>query len=105
MNHDIEPSTLINVNIPFNRKERIKGIRVTKLGVRNYDNLFEERKDPRGNTYYWLGGGIKNEKQEAGTDVEAVEDGYISVTPINLDLTDYDLINEYENNFADYLEW
>lgn len=105
MKHEIDKSTLINVNIPFNRKERIKGIRVTKLGVRNYDNLFEERKDPRGNTYYWLGGGVKEEKQEEGSDVEAVQEGYISITPINLDLTDYTLINEYKETFADYLEW
>ncbi|NLJ72256.1 MAG: 5'/3'-nucleotidase SurE [Syntrophomonadaceae bacterium] len=105
MQHEIDKSTLININIPFNRKERIKGIRVTKLGVRNYDNLFEERYDPRGNTYYWLGGGVRDEKQEAGSDVEAVQDGYISITPINLDLTDYDLINEYQEAFVDYLEW
>ncbi len=105
MQHNIDSSTLININIPFNREERIKGIRVTKLGVRNYDNLFEERKDPRGNTYYWLGGGVKNDIQEKDSDVESVEAGYISITPINLDLTDYNLINEYKDTFAKYLEW
>lgn len=105
MQHKIDPTTLLNVNIPFNPKEKIKGIKVTRLGVRNYDNLFEERRDPRGNTYYWLGGGVKEEEQEKDSDVVAVQEGYISITPINLDLTDYKLIAQYKNTFANYLEW
>lgn len=105
MQQNIAPTTLLNVNIPFNPGERIKGIRVTKLGVRNYNNLFEERRDPRGNTYYWLGGGVIEEAQEKDSDVIAVQEGYISITPINLDLTDYKLIAEYKDAFADYLEW
>ncbi len=105
MQRKIDPTTLLNVNIPFNPDEKVKGIRVTKLGVRNYDNLFEERRDPRGNTYYWLGGGVKEEEQEKDSDVVAVQEGYISITPINLDLTDYKLIAEYKNTFANYLEW
>lgn len=50
-------TTLFNVNLPLLPPEQIKGIRMTKLGTRNYDNLFEERRDPRGNIYYWLGAG------------------------------------------------
>ena len=73
--------------------------------MRNYDNLFEERKDPRGNTYYWMGGGVVQEDQEPDSDVMAVEEGYISITPISLDLTDYKLMEEYRQTFARYLDF
>jgi len=103
MKRGIEKKTLINVNIPPLDEKDIKGIRITKLGVRNYDNLFEERQDPRGNTYYWLGGGVIKEEQEPESDVLATQEGYISITPIHLDLTDYQLIQEYRKSFSIYL--
>lgn len=105
MKNEIDRTTLLNINIPYNPNDRVKGIRITKLGVRNYDNLFEERRDPRGNIYYWLGGGVKEEEQEQDSDVVAVQEGYISITPINLDLTDYNLIQQYKKKFADYFDW
>lgn len=104
MKQTIERKTLININIPVLEPEKIKGVRVTKLGVRNYDNLFEERRDPRGNTYYWMGGGVVQEEQEPDSDVAAVQESYISVTPIHFDLTDYRLIEEYRKSFAHYLD-
>ncbi|MBO8158370.1 5'/3'-nucleotidase SurE [Thermosyntropha sp.] len=101
----IDRRTILNLNIPALKPEAIKGVRITKLGVRNYENLFEERKDPRGNTYYWLGGGIKEEQQDVDSDVLAVKEGYISITPIHLDLTDYRLLNEYKKYFTkDFLK-
>lgn len=99
----INKNTLVNINIPDLPEPDIKGIRITQLGVRNYDNLFEERQDPRGNTYYWLGGGVLEEEQHEESDVYAVSQGYISITPINLDLTDYQLIQRYRNVPADFL--
>ncbi|HHV15710.1 MAG TPA: 5'/3'-nucleotidase SurE [Gelria sp.] len=105
MKRGIEDKTLININIPPLDEKEIKGLRITKLGVRNYDNLFEERQDPRGNTYYWLGGGVIKEEQEVDSDVVATQDGYISVTPIHLDLTDYQLIQEYRKSFSVYLNF
>ncbi|HPT68727.1 MAG TPA: 5'/3'-nucleotidase SurE [Syntrophomonas sp.] len=96
MHWGIAPKTLVNINIPAIEPSQIKGIRVCKLGLRNYDNLFEERQDPRGNTYYWLGGGLLQEEQDPDSDVYAVEHNYISVTPINLDLTNYNLMNRYK---------
>lgn len=92
----IEKDTLLNINIPELKPEDIRGVQVCKLGVRNYDNLFEERQDPRGNIYYWLGGGVVNEEQANDSDVYAVERNYISITPIHLDLTDYRLIDKYK---------
>ena len=99
----IEPTTLININVPALPEENIKGVRITKLGVRNYDNLFEERRDPRGNTYYWMGGGVVEEDQDAQSDVTAVQEGYISITPIHLDLTDYRLIDTFKNYYDKYM--
>jgi 5'-nucleotidase len=101
----IKNSTLVNVNIPALKPEDIKGIRITRLGVRNYDNLFEERKDPRGNSYYWMGGGVTRDEQPPDSDVAAIEEGYISITPINLDLTDYRLMEEYRSTFSRYLDF
>lgn len=92
--------TLLNINIPDMDPRRMSGLRISRLGVRNYDNLFEERLDPRGNTYYWLGGGVIDEEQEPDSDVVAIENGYISLTPIHLDLTDYGLIQQYRKFLA-----
>lgn len=96
MHWGIDPKTLVNINVPAIEHSLIKGISVCKLGSRNYDNLFEERFDPRGNTYYWMGGSPMREEQDPDSDVYAVENGYISITPINLDLTNYTLINRYK---------
>jgi 5'-nucleotidase len=104
MRHGMEPTTLINLNIPAISAGNIKGIRITRLGVRNYDNLFDERQDPHGNYYYWMGGGVREEEQEKDSDVLAIEEGYISVTPIHLDLTDYKLIEKYRVLFKKYLD-
>jgi 5'-nucleotidase len=105
MRQGMDNSTLINVNIPALSPEQIKGIRITRLGTRNYDNLFEERRDPRGNTYYWMGGGVVQETQQSDSDVAAVEQGFISITPIHLDLTDYALMEKYRITFSRYLEF
>lgn len=99
MKRDIERKTLININIPALQANAIKGTRITKLGVRNYDNLFDERKDPRGRTYYWMGGGVIEEEQEQDSDVTAIAEAFVSITPIHLDLTDYKLIEQYRESF------
>jgi 5'-nucleotidase len=104
MTMELSRETLLNVNLPAIAPDNIKGVRITRLGVRNYDNLFDERQDPRGNTYFWLGGGVLVEEQEPDSDVAAVQDGYISITPIRLDLTDYKLIEEYRQTLQPYLE-
>lgn len=103
MPEGIEKTTLLNINVPLLEPDIIKGVRITKLGSRNYDNLFEERLDPRGNIYYWLGGGIVQEEQHEDSDVYAVDEGYISITPIHLDLTDYRLMERYRKISATYL--
>ncbi|MEA4925800.1 MAG: 5'/3'-nucleotidase SurE [Syntrophomonadaceae bacterium] len=103
MPQGIEKTTLLNINIPVLAPEAIKGVRITKLGSRNYHNEFEERLDPRGNTYYWLGGQVVEEEQHEDSDVCAVDDGYISITPIHLDLTDYKLMEKYRKISTTYI--
>jgi len=81
--------TLLNVNVPNAAREEIKGVRVTRMGKRVYGDMIVEKRDPRGRKYYWIGGDHLNSEDVPGSDLEAIEEGFISVTPIHLDLTNY----------------
>ena len=85
--HRLPPATLLNVNVPDLPESEIRGVRVTTQGDRQYVDRLEKRHDPLGRPYYWLGGKIHDKEAAEGTDVKAVGEGYISVTPIHLDLT------------------
>ena len=87
-------SSLWNVNIPLISVEEIKGVKITKLGSRVYNDIITKKKDPRGKDYFWIGGGDPGWSTEENTDFAAVTDGYISVTPLRLDMTDYKSIVE-----------
>jgi len=78
---------LININVPG--VERPLGVKVTHLGDRRYVNIFEKRVDPRGRAYYWMAGEPLETENTVGTDVEAIKENYISITPLHFDLTDY----------------
>lgn len=83
----IEAATLVNVNVPV-KVDQIKGIKVTCLGTRRYQNAFEKRTDPRGMHYYWMAGDLVDDDFEGDDcDTRAVREGYISVTPIHFQLT------------------
>ncbi len=88
--------TLLNINIPAGGTHRIKGVKATVLGRRRYRNAFEQRTDPRGRVYYWLAGELVEEKGGEGTDVQAVMDGYISITPVYFNLTNDSFLPELE---------
>ncbi len=90
----LHPDSLLNVNVPALPRERIAGVQVTRLGKRNYRDQLVERLDPYGTPYYWVGGPAVSGDAEDGTDVAAMRDGKISVTPITLDLTHHELIDE-----------
>ena len=82
------PGTLVNVNFPAIEPEAIKGVRVCRQGVRDYGRLrIIERTDPRGFPYFWFGLAPTVETPGHSTDLESIADGYISVTPLHLDLT------------------
>lgn len=76
----------LNINIP---PPPIKGIKITKLGEKRYDPEIIEKKDPRENTYFWIGSGKPKAVGDEATDVRVVQHGYISITPLHTDLTDY----------------
>jgi 5'-nucleotidase len=86
--------TLLNVNVPSLPKDQIKGWRFTRQGKRHYSENIVERTDPRGKKYYWIGGDNLGFTQEDGTDCMAVHEGYISVTPLQVDLTNYKLLQD-----------
>jgi 5'-nucleotidase len=85
--------TLLNVNVPSIPPEEIKGVKVTKLGKRVYRDAVVKKTDPRGKAYYWIGGQPPIWCEGEETDFDAVEHGEISVTPLQLDLTDYKSIH------------
>jgi 5'-nucleotidase len=86
--------TFLNVNIPAIPWDQIKGIELTRLGRRVYRDELIARKDPRGRPYYWIGGLPPKGVADHGTDIWALENGLISVTPINLDITDHRMIED-----------
>jgi len=94
---ELASHSLININFPTATSLNPK-VRFTKLGRLNYINVFEERKDPRGRTYYWMGGEPEKLEQDADSDIRAVEEGDISITPLIIDLTNYQFLQ------SDYLK-
>jgi 5'-nucleotidase len=80
----LPPKTLLNINVP---REAPRGVRFTRLGHRVYNGKVVEQVDPRGRTHYWLGGGTAQWEALEGTDMGAVHDGFVAVTPLHLDLT------------------
>lgn len=86
--------TLLNINIP---KYDIKGVRITKQGFKNARPVISEHIDPRGKPYYWIGEVRNGFLAEGGTDFEAVDDGYVSVTPMRSDLTNHQVIKELKD--------
>jgi 5'-nucleotidase len=75
---------LFNVNFP---KETPRGVRATRLGRRDYEDSVEVRADPRGRSYYWIGGPVSAHDSVEGADTTAVDSGYVSVTPLSLEMT------------------
>jgi 5'-nucleotidase len=85
---DWAPRTLVNVNFPPVAPDEVKGIRAVSQGLRDYGRVgLDKRMDPRGFPYYWLAMGRLPHTPEADTDLEAIEQGYVTVTPLHLDLT------------------
>jgi len=80
--------TLLNVNVPNVAAADVRGRRWTRQGRKPYRNRLDRRRDPRGQTYYWLWGTFDPSEIEPGTDLEAVRDCYVSLTPVTIDRTD-----------------
>lgn len=83
------PNTLLNVNIPSVPAGDVKGVQLTRLGRRVFSDSIAKMKDPWGRPIFWIGGGSVTWTQDEGTDIHAIQNGYISVTPLHLDLTSH----------------
>jgi 5'-nucleotidase len=81
--------TLLNVNVPNRLREEIAGVRFTRQGRRVYDGAIKETFDPWGRQHYWIGGGTPLWDEGEDTDAQAILAGYVSVTPLHLDLTNH----------------
>ena len=86
------PDTLLNINLPPVPASEAKGVRVTTLGKRVYSEALTRMEDPRGREMWWIGGGQLSWSGREDSDFQAVEDGQISVTPLHVDLTNYQLL-------------
>lgn len=93
----LPPLTLLNVNVPPLPLDQIKGFRIVRQGLRTYHDVLVARVDPYGRPYYWIGGDRPGgDLNEPGTDLNAVHSGYVSLTPIHLDMTNYAMMREME---------
>lgn len=92
--HPLPSDQILNVNVPDLPLEQIKGIKVTRLGNRHRGEKMIVMQDPRGKPVYWIG--PPGEKQDAGegTDFHAIEQGYVSITPLQVDMTAYGSVSE-----------
>src|SRR5690606_11583571 len=85
-------NTLFNVNFPPLAAHEIRGMRLTRLGRRVYSQSLTRMSDPWGREIFWIGGGFASWTGEADADFRAVEEGYVSITPLHLDLTNRDVL-------------
>ncbi len=93
---ELPADTLFNVNLPPLRGPEIKGVRLTRLGRRVFSDSLKRMQDPWGKEIFWIGGGTIAWSGAADSDFRAVHDGYISVTPLHLDLTHFDILHSAE---------
>jgi len=91
--------TLLNVNVPNLPILEIKGIEITRHCNATYDIEIHNRKDPRGKEYFWVGGVFQICGDHTNTDLEALSNNKVSITPLHLDLTDYDMMKKMSNWF------
>ncbi len=91
---DFPSETFLNINLPDCPESEVEGVEVTSLGRRVYHDSLMRNTDPRGNDYFWIGGGRSDWRGRDDSDFRAVRAGYVSVTPMHLDLTNYALLNE-----------
>ena len=93
----LPPRIFLNVNVPNVSMKKIRGVEITRQSKRVYKEKLVKRTDPRGHTYYWLGGDEPSAEIEEGTDFAAIVKNKISITPAQLDLTDYKMIDKLRN--------
>ena len=88
----LPPQTMFNVNVPRRPAAQIRGQRFTYLGRRIYGDVLVTRDDPWGKPYYWIGGEVPTGIAEEGSDFGAIDGGYVSISPLGIDLTRHELL-------------
>ena len=101
------PKTILNVNVPALDVDDIAGITITELGRKMFTDNYEKRVDPRGKTYYWMAGELISEPEGANTDIAAVRNNKISITPVTYEMTRVSTMDDLRNtlcneNFCDW---
>jgi len=97
LEHPLPYDTLLNVNVPNMPFAELRGFRMCRQGKRVYDGAIKEARSPWGEKLYWIGGGTPYWEHAEDTDINAIQNGYVSITPLQLDLTNYwamDYLNE-----------
>lgn len=94
MNMDLPKRTVLNVNVPSAPPEQYKGFRITRLGTRKYSDIIQKRIDPRGKPYYWITGQLVRDDEDNDSDNSASSRGFVSITPLILDFTDYGMLGK-----------
>lgn len=89
MSDGLPEGIVLNVNVPYLKEAELAGYMITRQGLRVYRDALDQRIDPRGKPYFWIGGEAPTGVFEEGTDFGALEEGYVSITPLQLDLTSY----------------
>jgi len=87
INKEMNSKTVLNVNVPYGNDDLIKGYQITRQGLRVYRDRLDQRFDPRGQAYYWIGGDSPTGVPQEGTDFGSLANGFVSITPLHLDLT------------------
>tara|TARA_B100000575_G_scaffold174321_1_gene139745 strand:+ start:159 stop:917 length:759 start_codon:yes stop_codon:yes gene_type:complete len=100
LKHKLPKGTMLNVNVPNIDKKDLKGFLITKQGTQIFTDTYEERIDPRGESYFWIKGEIISDDSSLEYDGQAVENGYISITPIQFVLTNDSYINQLQKNIT-----
>jgi 5'-nucleotidase len=93
----LEEGVLLNVNVPNLSLTLLRGVKVTRKGVRLYEGKVTKLRDPHGRAYYWVSGRPEDQLVE-GCDVWALANGYVSITPVHMDMTHYPSLERYSEN-------
>jgi len=88
--------TLLNINVPNLPWQQVQGVKITRQGRRRFKDVIVEKTDPRGKKYFWIGGDELGFLRVPGTDHQALAENFISITPLQLDLTNYSCLEEFE---------
>lgn len=105
LSNGLPERTLLNINVPDLPESEITGVKITRQGMANFAETFDKRIDPRNRVYYWMDGKKEELDDDDDVDDEAIKRGYISITPVKYDLTNYEYLDTLRDKLAENLNW